>query len=37
MKARSLLAVLMLTDGELIGAIILYCQEVRPLTDKQID
>jgi signal transduction histidine kinase len=37
MKARSLLAVPMLKDGELIGAIILYRQEVRPFTDKQIE
>ena len=35
--ARTLLAVPMLTDVELVGAIIIYRQEVRPFTDKQID
>src|SRR5262245_40315465 len=35
--ARTLLAVPMLTDVELIGAIIIYRQEVRPFTDKQIE
>src|SRR5262245_43682266 len=34
--ARTLLAVPMLTDVELVGAIIIYRQEVRPFTDKQI-
>jgi transcriptional regulator with GAF, ATPase, and Fis domain len=35
--ARTLLAVPMLTDVELFGAIIIYRQEVRPFTDKQIE
>jgi GAF domain-containing protein len=35
--ARSLLAVPMLKDGELIGAFIIYRQEVRPFAEKQID
>ena len=35
--ARSLLAVPMLKDTELIGAIVIYRQELRPFTDKQID
>ena len=34
--ARSLLAVPMLKDNALVGAIIIYRQEVRPVTDKQI-
>jgi len=34
--ARSLVAVPMLKDDTLIGAILIYRQEVRPFTDKQI-
>ena len=34
--ARSLVAVPMLKDDVLIGAIVIYRQEVRPFTDKQI-
>ena len=35
--ARSLLAVPMLKDNALVGAIVLYRQEVRPFADKQIE
>ncbi|MGB8633035.1 MAG: GAF domain-containing protein, partial [Xanthobacteraceae bacterium] len=35
--ARSLVAVPMLQDDVLIGAILIYRQEVRPFTDKQIE
>jgi two-component system, NtrC family, sensor kinase len=35
--ARSFVGVPMLKDGELIGAIVIYRQEVRPFTDRQIE
>ena len=35
--ARSLVAVPLLKDEELIGSIVIYRQEVRPFTDKQIE
>jgi transcriptional regulator with GAF, ATPase, and Fis domain len=35
--ARSLVAVPMFKDSDLIGAIVIYRQEVRPFTDKQIE
>jgi two-component system, NtrC family, sensor kinase len=35
--ARSHIAVPMLSENEVIGAIIIYRQEVRPFTDKQIE
>ena len=34
---RTLLAVPMLKESELVGAIAIYRQEVRPFTDKQIE
>ena len=34
--ARTFVAVPMLKDGEIVGAIAMYRQEVRPFTDKQI-
>jgi GAF domain-containing protein len=35
--ARSLVAVPMHKEGKLIGAIVIYRQEVRPFTDKQVE
>ena len=35
--ARTLLVVPMLKENELVGAIVIYRQEVRPFTDKQIE
>ena len=37
LKARSFLAVPMLKDKELVGAIVIYRQEVRPFDPKQIE
>ena len=34
--ARSLIAVPMFKDGELVGAIVIYRQEVRPFNDRQV-
>ena len=35
--ARTLIGVPLLDDGEVIGSIVIYRQEVRPFTDKQIE
>jgi GAF domain-containing protein len=35
--ARTLIALPMLKDNEVIGAVVIYRQEVRPFTDKQIE
>src|SRR5262249_27157270 len=35
--ARSTIAVPMLKDNELVGAIVIYRQEVRPFSDKQVE
>jgi signal transduction histidine kinase len=35
--ARTIMAVPMLKDNELVGAIVIYRQEVRPFTNKQIE
>jgi two-component system, NtrC family, sensor kinase len=35
--ARTLIAIPMLKEGELVGAIVIYRQEVRPFTEKQIE
>ena len=37
LRARTLLAVPMLRDSELVGAIVIYRQETRPFSDRQIE
>jgi GAF domain-containing protein len=34
---RTMLLVPMLKETELVGAIVIYSQEIRPFTDKQIE
>src|SRR5439155_25002371 len=36
-RARAYMAVPMLKENEVVGAIVIYRQEVRPFTDKQIE
>ena len=36
-RARTIIAVPLLRDGELIGAMVIFRQEVRPFTEKQVE
>ena len=36
-RARTIIAVPLLKDGELIGAMVIFRQEVRPFTEKQVE